>query len=234
MPSTVTRALDTLVFAALVAACGGVDHVTGGVALDADVHRDGTVANSSSSASGHGEDAGHTKPETGPATRDAVGAAPDSSAPCADAGIAFQLLYDGPICLGSVCGEDWLSIAGPADASVSFLPGFVQCSECAQCEKQPNSCYNGCPIPPASPGPLSFSWNGQIHPFSTCPGGEVTCTTSSCATAGAYTATMCLHLPVADAGLEGCNVGPQPQPTCKTFSFTWPPSQGGETVTWTP
>ncbi len=169
-------------------------------------------------------------------TMDAGSDAPDSGHPCGDIGITFLLNYSGILCPGSVCSEDWLSITGPDDASVPALAGFpmVPCSECGECEANPANCLSECPILPGSAGPWSFVWNGQTHPTSMCPSGsQYSCTTDSCATPGAYTATICAHTPAAEAGTEGCDTV-QPQPTCKTLSFQWPPTQSGETVSWTP
>ncbi len=179
-----------------------------------------------------GEDGG-AKQESGGA--DATSGAPDSSSPnpCGDAGVTFQLAYDGLMCLGTVCGEEWLSIVDSNDASVPILPGILPCSQCDWCAQQPTSCYHSCPIVPPIAGPETFLWNGQIHPFSACDGGQA-CTTSACAVPGAYVATMCVHAPGDDGGDDGCFVSPKPPPTCKTFSFQWPPSQEDETVTWSP
>ena len=71
------------------------------------------------SGSGRAQDAGGTRPEAGRA--DATSDGPDSApSPCGDAGVTFQLKYDGLLCLGSVCSENWLSIVDSNDASVPF------------------------------------------------------------------------------------------------------------------
>ena len=125
---------------------------------------------------------GHT---TTDGTRDA-GSTGEAGATCSEAGagVTFQLQYDGLICPGSVCGENWLSLSDSGGVSVPFLPGVIQCSQCARCEQQPDSCYLGCPIAPASAGPLSLVWSGGVYPSSTC-GNGIGCTTSSCAPAPA-------------------------------------------------
>jgi hypothetical protein len=152
---------------------------------------------------------------------------------CGDAaaGITFQLQYDGLLCLGSVCGEDWLSITDSSGSPVPFLPGLIQCSDCGRCEQQPDSCYLGCPLQPPTTGPETIVWNGGVYPSSTC-GNGTGCTTSSCAASGTYTATMCLHAATGDGGEEGCAVAQNPAPDCKSFSFQWPPDQAGETISW--
>ncbi|MGO8992364.1 MAG: hypothetical protein ACLQVI_03485 [Polyangiaceae bacterium] len=43
---------------------------------------------------------------------------------------------------------------------------------------------------------------------------------------------MCLQWPAADGARQGCFLSPLPQALRKTFSFNWPPTPGGETVTW--
>jgi hypothetical protein len=157
-----------------------------------------------------------------------------TSDPCADAGtgVTFQLQYDGLVCPGSVCGENWLSISDGSGAGVAFLPGLIQCSQCGRCEQEPQSCYLGCPIAPASPGPLSFVWNGAVYPSSTC-GNGTGCTTSSCASPGTYTATMCLHAAGRDGGEDACDFAQQPPVDCKTFTFQWPPDRA-VTLAWSP
>ena len=173
---------------------------------------------------------GHT---TTDGTRDA-GSTGEAGATCSEAGagVTFQLQYDGLICPGSVCGENWLSLSDSGGVSVPFLPGVIQCSQCARCEQQPDSCYLGCPIAPASAGPLSLVWSGGVYPSSTC-GNGIGCTTSSCAAPGTYTATMCLHAAGGDGGQDACDFAQQPPVRCKTFTFQWPAGKA-ETVAWSP
>jgi hypothetical protein len=166
-------------------------------------------------------------------TRDA-GSTGSNLDTCGDAGagVTFQLQYDGVLCLGSVCGENWLTVSDSSGATVPFLPGLIQCSQCGQCEKQPDSCYLGCPIQPPAAGPLSIVWNGGVYPSSTCGNGTA-CTTSSCAAPGTYTATMCLHAASGDGGENACDFAQQPPANCKTFTFQWPPDRA-ETIAWSP
>jgi hypothetical protein len=157
----------------------------------------------------------------------------DAAVEDAGVGVTFQLEYDGLLCRGSVCGENWLSIADSNGASVPFLPGLIQCSDCVACDQDPESCYLGCPIPPPSAGPETLVWNGGIYPASTCTGG-MSCTTSAVAAAGTYTATMCFHPAGADGGYVACGVATQGAPNCKSFVFQWPPGEADKTITWSP
>jgi hypothetical protein len=220
-----TAPLGILVLASLLAGCGGAEQAATATS-DGGGGRDETRTDGAATKA----DTGHTGTPVDAGRRAADSA---SASPCGDAGIAFELQYDGSLCLGSVCGEDWLSIADEHDAAVPFVADFLQCSDCAQCAQQPDSCYLACPIVPPSPGPESFEWNGQVYASSTCSTGQG-CTTASCAAPGTYTATMCVHPPGGDGGSDGCFVSPKPAPTCKTISFQWPPSQPGATVAWSP
>ena len=168
----------------------------------------------------------------GSSGRTATGTA---GATCGDAGpgVTFQLEYDGLLCLGSVCGENWLTIADSNGTAIPFLPGVIQCSECSRCDQQPNSCYLGCPISPPYTGPESIVWSGGVYPSSTC-GDGTGCTTSSCAPPGTYTATMCLHAATGDGGEDACDFAQQPKVPCKSFAFQWPPGPAATTVTWSP
>ena len=236
--------------AVLVAGCGVRS------ALDADVGPDATVADGSpgsgagsatGSGSVRGQDAGHPQPDAGgtDATRDAGSdvATRDGGSdacvirefptPCGDAGVSVKLMYDGGICIGSVCSEDWLSIAGPNDASVPFLRGLIPCSSCAECERDRTIATTDAPS------------QGRL---------PVRCRSRGTARPSRPRRVRAAGLPVrrhraqppAPTPRRCASICPRPKPasrgatlrcpcpTCKTFSFTWPPSQAGATVTWSP
>lgn len=221
MRSPVLRALPAAALVALTACGGGPRSESVSDPPDATAHDQTTSASDNDATAPHqatsiapGEvTAGGDATATSQGGSDLRDAGPLE---CSPFGIRFNLTVEGssPVYFGGPQGQWldswgcpwWLAIAPVGGAAFNLAKG---------------GCDTSCPaFRPEPPTPQSYTWDGTYYPYISDASENLDsdCDTPVCAPAGEYFARLCVADGQRDAG------APERPPTCKQFTFTWPPT----------